>query len=187
MKMNNLEAVNLILSDARGFYIPRDFLTDNYNEIDEKHCKAWGLTDQNKEQWMDCADPENEWYWDAWDWILNNAKFVDENGNVYRLWQDGNLWGYCYELMTAEEKKNLFGECENDNDELVEGEKRKLLLFADLYIVEKDNGDYVLTDGYETDYLNLVNVPPVKFQTEGTFNLIQKHIDMIANFIDGME
>lgn len=182
-----MKAVNLILSDARGIYIPRDFLTDNNNEIDEEHRKAWGLTKENEELWINCIDPENEFYWESWNWILDNAKFIDENGNVFELWQDGDLWAYCYELMTKQEKYSLFGECEDDNEELIEGEKRKLLLFDDLYIVEKDNGDYVLTDGYITDYLSLVNVPPIKFQTEGTFNLTQKYIDMIGNFIDGLE
>jgi len=181
--MNKLNAVNLILSDSRGIYIPRDFITGDDNFIDHGHCKAWGLTEENQESWIDASIPTNEFYWDAWDWILNNAKYVDENGNVFRLHQDGDLWAYCYELMTSEEKKNLFDE-EIIEDELIEGEKRKLLLFDDLYIVEKNNGDYVLTDGLETDYLTLVNVPPIKFQCEGVFNLTQKHIDMIANFIE---
>ena len=187
MKNNTLKAVELILSDSRGIYIPRDFIANNENQIAEEYCKLWGLTEENKENWIDCLDPNSENYCESWDWILNNAKFVDKEGNVFKLWQDGDLWSYCYELMTKEEKENFFGECKEDNGELIEGEKRKLLLFDDLYIVEKDNGDFVLTDGYETDYLSLVNVPPIKFQTEGTFNLTQKHIDTISNFIDSVE
>ena len=108
--MKTLQAVNLILSDARGIYIPRDFLTDNYNEEAVEHCRAWGLTDENREHWQDALNPENEWYWGAWDWALNNATYTDENGNVFRLWQDGDLWAYCDELMTDEEKQNFFGE-----------------------------------------------------------------------------
>jgi hypothetical protein len=108
--MNNLNAVNLILSDARGIYIPRDFLTDNDNNEATEHCKAWGLTKENKDWWIDAIDPDSEYYRESWEWILNNAKYVDENGNVFRLHQDGDLWAYCYELMTNEEKKNLFDE-----------------------------------------------------------------------------
>lgn len=34
-------AVTLILSDARGVYIPRDFVTDNYNEVAGKMMHAY--------------------------------------------------------------------------------------------------------------------------------------------------
>lgn len=105
--MKKLNAVTLILSDARGIYIPRDFVTNDYNEIAHDHCAAWGLTEANQAYWADAADPDNEWYWEAWDWILNNAQFTDEDGNVYRLHQDGDLWGICAERMTDEEKSNF--------------------------------------------------------------------------------
>ena len=101
-----MNAVILILSDSRGRYIPRDFLTDNYGEIAVDHCAAWGLNDSNYEQWYDALEPENECYWESWEWILNNAQFNDGE-NVYRLYQDGDLWGICYELMTDEEKHNF--------------------------------------------------------------------------------
>lgn len=101
------EAVTLILSDARGIYIPRDFVTDNYNEIAWDHCLAWGLNADNFHNWQDCADPENEGYWDSWEWVLNNAEYIDDEGNKYRLYQDGDLWGLCYERMTSKEKSNF--------------------------------------------------------------------------------
>lgn len=103
-----MNAINLILSDARGTFIPRDFVTDGYNEIAIEHCKAWGLTEQNSEYWIDASDPDSEFYWDSWEWILNNAKFTDEvTGDVFTLHQDGDLWGICYEKMTKEEKENF--------------------------------------------------------------------------------
>lgn len=105
--MSKLNAVTLILSDNRGIYIPRDFLCDDYNEIAFEHCLSWGLTAENFHNWQDAADPENEGYWDAWDWILNNAKYTDESGNVYYLYQDGDLWGLCHERMTKEEMHNF--------------------------------------------------------------------------------
>jgi hypothetical protein len=76
MKTNKLNAVNLILSDSRGIYIPRDFLLTN-EVLDEPHCKAWGLTDENKGTWVVCLYPDSKWYWEAWEWILNNAKYMD--------------------------------------------------------------------------------------------------------------
>lgn len=105
-----MNAIELILSDSRGVYIPRDFICNDYNEIDADHCAAWGLTEENKEHWICAANPEDEWYWEAWSWILDNAKYTDENGNVYRLWQDGDLWAYCFEKMTSEEQNFGFGE-----------------------------------------------------------------------------
>ncbi len=106
-----MNAVVHILSDSRGTYIPRDFITDSYNEIAEDHCKAWGLNEGNKEDWQDCLDPDSEFYWESWDWILNNAKFVTESGDVYTLYQDGDLWGICYDKMSDEEKKNFGFDC----------------------------------------------------------------------------
>lgn len=103
-----MDAVILILSDARGIYIPRDFLCDDNNEIAWQHCDAWGLNKDNADEWKDAVDPNNEWYWEAWDWILNNARYTEkETGNIYKLYQDGDLWGICYDKMTDEEKSNF--------------------------------------------------------------------------------
>ena len=101
-----MNAVILILSDARGIYIPRDFVTDNYNEIACDHCLAWGL---DPDSWCvtTCANPEADGYWDAWDEILNNARYVDANGDVFTLYQEGDLWGLCVDRMTDEEKSNF--------------------------------------------------------------------------------
>ena len=102
-----MQAVILILSASRGIYIPRDFVCDDYNEVATEHCEAWGLNDSNKEQWIDAADPESDYYWEAWHWILNNARFTNENGDVYTLHQDGDLWGLCIDRMSEEEKYNF--------------------------------------------------------------------------------
>ena len=100
-------AVVLILSDSRGQYIPRDFLSDDDNKIDIKHCAAWGLTEANRSQWSDALYPDHDNYWDAWQWILDNARFQAGNGDIYTLHQDGDLWALCVERMTAEEKENF--------------------------------------------------------------------------------
>lgn len=105
--MKKLDAVTLILSDARGIYIPRDFVCDDNNEIAVEHCAAWGLTEANGDMWKSAADPESEHYWEDWDYILNNARYKDDEGHVYTLYQDGDLWGLCAERMTDEEKDNF--------------------------------------------------------------------------------
>jgi hypothetical protein len=111
-----MQAVNLILSDSRGIYIPRDFLCDSNNDIDAEHCKAWGLTDDNRDFWSSAAYPESESYWDAWTWICDNAQFTDTDGSVFTLHQDGDLWGLCIERMTREEKENFGFDVEEEDD-----------------------------------------------------------------------
>lgn len=102
-----LPAVNLILDSHRGIYIPRDFVTDHSgNTLDEGNSN-WGLTEANIAHWGSAADPESEGYWDAWSWILDNAEYTDDSGNKYRLHQDGDLWGVCYDRMTDDEKSNF--------------------------------------------------------------------------------
>ena len=89
--MNGLQ---LLLSDARGVYIPRDFC-QNFDlcqwHVDNKYTHL-------------LSSPDNEWYWDYWDVVCSNAYFVDELGNKWILLQDGDLWAVCYELLTDEER-----------------------------------------------------------------------------------
>jgi len=97
-------AVTLLLSDARGIFIPRDFVNHGVM-IDSS--KSWGLNDENADHWKDAQNPDSEGYWEAWDWILHNARYTDKQGNVYHLYQDGDLWALCYDRMTDEEKVNF--------------------------------------------------------------------------------
>lgn len=106
-----MNATILILSDARGVYIPRDFLTDQHGDIAREHCAAWGLTSDNESWWVDATDPDSECYWDAWTWVLDHARFTTPEGDVYHLHQDGDLWGLCHERMTDEEKNNFGFDC----------------------------------------------------------------------------
>ena len=99
------DVVTLILSDTRGVYIPRDFVTDDYNELAVDHCTAWGINQEDAE--ILASGPDHEYYWETWDDVLSNARYVDEEGNKYFLSQDGDLWALCYDRMTDEEKLNF--------------------------------------------------------------------------------
>jgi hypothetical protein len=92
-----MDNVVLLLSDARGIMIPRDFVeqfsVEKFTGISE-----WAI--------QTCQNPDNEGYWDAWDDILNNARYT-EDGKEYSLYQDGDLWLICYEHMTTEERTNF--------------------------------------------------------------------------------
>ena len=90
-----------LLSDARGIYIPRDFVESvNFGE------NGWqGVTEEDREILL---DPDHEWYWEAWHTVLSNAHYVHkESGKVFHLHQDGDLWAVCYDSMTDEEKLNF--------------------------------------------------------------------------------
>ena len=77
-----MSGISLLLSDVRGVYIPRDFV-DNFN-LDKWHV-------DNKYMYL-LSSPDNERYWDYWDVLLCVAFFVDESGNKWGLYQDGDLW-----------------------------------------------------------------------------------------------
>lgn len=92
-----MSGISLLLSDSRGVYIPRDFV-QNFD------LEKWHV----KEDYRDVlSSPDNEWYWDAWDEVMSIAYFLDDSGNKWQLWQDGDLWAVCYELLTDEERVNF--------------------------------------------------------------------------------
>ena len=96
-KQSNIE---LMLSAARGIYIPRDF-------IETVDIDAWNIDTWAAGQ---CSDPNGDFYWDAWNSILNNARYTAADGRVYSLYQDGDLWAVCYDSMTDKEKQDFFGD-----------------------------------------------------------------------------
>jgi hypothetical protein len=99
MEVSMSLGLELLLSDSRGVYIPRDWAM---------YCQDMdGVSAEDMEILK--AGPDHEWYWEAWDSVLSNAHGV-VNGKTWRLWQDGDLWAYCEDLMTDEEYKNFFGE-----------------------------------------------------------------------------
>jgi hypothetical protein len=91
-------AVILLLSDARGQYIPRDFANEIRREF---------VTGVEADEWEILeAGPEHESYWDVWDDVCTSA-VITLAGDEYRIHQDGDCWLLCYERMTAEERSNF--------------------------------------------------------------------------------
>ena len=75
----------LYLSEARGIYIPRDFATDTYPEC----ISGVSAGDMDILQ----AGPDHEWYWEAWESVLNNAVITArDSGKQYTVYQDGDCW-----------------------------------------------------------------------------------------------
>lgn len=93
--------VILLLSDARGIYIPSDFA--HYFNFDKD-----GWQGVSTEERKVLADPCHEDYWEVWNTVLSNAHYIDgDSGKVYNLHQDGDLWAVCFDSMTEEEKRNF--------------------------------------------------------------------------------
>ena len=94
--MKQLSNVEILLSDARGIYIPRDFFQGF--DLEKWNLKAEDLTALD--------DPENENYWNVWEHVLNTAYF-ETDGKKYSLYQEGDLLAIAYDHLTDEEKENL--------------------------------------------------------------------------------
>ena len=94
-----MKAVEILLSDARGVYIPRDF-------VEGFDVTQWDFDEDSWAVLVCSAGPDDAQYWEAWEDILNAASYK-KDGNVWRLHQDGDLWAICYELMSDEEKSNF--------------------------------------------------------------------------------
>jgi len=81
-------APELLINDAHGIYVIQSF------------CKIYAAYITNmeevKEDFNICLDgPDNEDYHDAWENLLNNVKFTNDNGENYtigNLGESGDLW-----------------------------------------------------------------------------------------------
>lgn len=91
----------ILVSEREGIYVPQAF-AERY-DLD-----LWSNIDQDDLRVIE-EGPEAEWYWEAWNNILSSAEYRHD-GKVWRLYQDGDLWAYCEELMSDEDRKAFFGE-----------------------------------------------------------------------------
>lgn len=90
--------VNLILDSARGQFIPRDFVQGF------KVSKFSGISPEDVQE---LQNPENENYWETWESVLNNASYLHDDGRLFTLHHDGDLFLICVESMTSQEKENF--------------------------------------------------------------------------------
>lgn len=106
-----MQAIELFLSSARGVYIPKNFA--EMIDRDRLKCDNGAIHElgETLDFLIDC-DPYGEdadLYWQEWCCLVDNC-YIEHNGHIWRLWHDGDLWLYCDELMTDQEKSDFFGE-----------------------------------------------------------------------------
>ncbi len=99
-----MSRVACLLDGNRGIYIPQTFARDFIFKGEEAHrAAAWeGAKAEDLETLRKGA--EEEFYWEAWDNVLQSAFYKVESGGVtidgvwfkggtvFRLEQDGDLW-----------------------------------------------------------------------------------------------
>ncbi len=87
----------LILSDSHGIYIPKMYC----ESLSEEDAEEMGI------DWEDVqtcqSGPDAELYWDAWQSICDAAEITDENGDKWRLVQNGDLWEIRADVELPEE------------------------------------------------------------------------------------
>lgn len=96
-----MDALVLLFADNRGIYIPQNYA----EEID--HSKVNGVDPDDLDILR--AGPDHEWYWEAWENVLNNAEYTTEEG-TWRLYQDGDCWLVNDDMMTDQEYLDFYGE-----------------------------------------------------------------------------
>lgn len=106
--------IQIFSNSAFGIYIPSHF-AQSVNRECIVELARWkkGLNFIANE---DNIELDN--YYDVWSDMLNHIELKDNNGNLWTLYQDGDLFMVCYEMMTMEEKRNLFGIGEYGREEL---------------------------------------------------------------------
>lgn len=91
----NEESV-LLIDQSSGIYIPHLFWNRYYDKIEnlEEMNQAW----EEKLQ-EDLANPNQEMYWEAFDYVVENAVLVldDEGKKKYNLLMNQDLWAILIE------------------------------------------------------------------------------------------
>ena len=95
---NTITKPELFINSAHGIYIPQIFA----QQIDEHYKKQI-----DAQVLADLSSPENEFYWDAWNYIEGKLFKTPTGQKIFFLQPDGDLWVVpaCY-IRTKEYKEN---------------------------------------------------------------------------------
>ena len=105
-----MSGIEILLNDSRGVYIPQNF-------AEFFDMRRWGVSDEHRDILLAGPHMANDSYWDVWYEVLSDCSRTDSNGNVWYLWQDGDLFTFCENLMTDEEYEDFFGTSREEEEE----------------------------------------------------------------------
>lgn len=74
-----------LLDGNRGIYLPQSF-TDHFDAT------RWNIDISSDDFAALVNGPDDEYYWEAWDTIICNARCLDTSGVTWCLVQDGDLF-----------------------------------------------------------------------------------------------
>jgi hypothetical protein len=77
-----MNTIKVLISEQAGIYIPRNFYENFAFDV-------WNVALQD---YFDLSSPDNDQYWNAWDDLLAHAEYHDDDGHIWRLYQDGDLF-----------------------------------------------------------------------------------------------
>jgi hypothetical protein len=89
---NNKSGIILLVDSSAGIYIPRVFKKLYLSG-------GWRVPGITSRDLSILDNPEHDEYWDVWGYVLNNAEYINSSGDKFIIYQDGDLWALCPELM----------------------------------------------------------------------------------------
>jgi hypothetical protein len=75
--------MEFLINDAHGIYVPQIFATE--------YLEKWNHSLNDEDIAILKNGPDEEFYWEVWETLMNDAEIV-VNDEIFRLWQDGDLW-----------------------------------------------------------------------------------------------
>ena len=98
MKLSNIA---LLLADNRGTYIPQHFAEDF-------DMAEWHVSEDDAAILR--AGQDHELYWETWDSALQSARYTSDDGRIYSLYQDSDLFAIAIDAITDSEYREFFGD-----------------------------------------------------------------------------
>jgi hypothetical protein len=96
-----MRSIEVLVDGAHGIYVPKYFADMFGAHVMEHQPELKECIETLREE------PDEEGYWDAWDTALSNVVLRSDDGHRCMLYQDGDLFAYCPELMTVLEAEEF--------------------------------------------------------------------------------
>lgn len=97
-----MKNIVILCDGVNGVYIPKIMV--------EKLFEAgWTNITEDDVNYFNSSDPHDDLYWDRWTDITDKTEYTDEDGVVFTLHHDGDLFAIALDAMTEEEIEEFFG------------------------------------------------------------------------------